>query len=124
VTGGAAASPRGSFERTVAALVESVVRARVPGGPARTREVTDVVLAQHRRMPAHLRAGVRAATLTFGWAAVPHGGRPFHAASAPARDARLARWRGARLGPCRNLVRFWESLVVHAWFAAAERDGR
>lgn len=119
-----APAPRGAFARTVAALVEAVVEERLAPDARHLPETTRFVVDQHARMPAHLRAGVRLATLGFGWAAALHGGRPFHGASPAARRACLARWRRARLAPCRDLVRFWESLVVYGWVAAAEADGR
>lgn len=116
------AGPRGSFERTVAALVDCIVRDRVTSDSALVSRVTRTVLGQHARMPAHLRAGVRLATLAFDWSAALRARRPFHSSPAPVRHARLARWRRARLAPCRELVRFWESLVVHGWFDAWEAD--
>jgi hypothetical protein len=116
----APAGPRGSFERTVAALVDAIVRDRLTADGALVPEVTDFVLAQHAHMPAHLRAGVRVATVAFGLAAALGDGRSFHRAAVPRRRARLARWRRARLAPCRDLVRFWESLVVYGWLTASE----
>lgn len=115
------AEPSGSFARTVAALAESVGRelGRSPC-PSAARDGARFALAQHARMPAHLRIPVRLATLAFDWSGAMREGRPFHADDPGGRAARVARWRGARTPACRDLMRFWESLLVYAWFAAPD----
>jgi hypothetical protein len=111
----------GPFARTVAALADCVVRTLLQETSGRsTDDSVRFALAQHGRMPTHLRLPVRLATLAFDWSGALRRGRPFHADGPAARDARLARWRIARLAPCRDLIRFWESLIVYGWFSAPD----
>jgi hypothetical protein len=107
---------RHSFEATVSALTESLIRER--GGPARCAQHDGVVrfaLAQHGRMPDYLRLPLFALTCGFDWLALATTGAPFHRLSSDRRRQRLHAWRMARLGVCRDLIRFWETLVVFGW---------
>lgn len=104
-------------------LTADVVRVRCEASAATAAAAGALVLSQTGRMPAHLRWPLRLATLGFAVASALRTGRLYHAAPAPARGAQRARWRAARLAPCRDLMRFYESLAVFACFAVEERDG-
>jgi hypothetical protein len=77
-------------------------------------------LARQRRLPDLLRLPSRALTLAFDAAPLLRAGRPFHRLSHAARWAQVERWRRARSGVRRDLVRYWESLVLLAWFSRDE----
>jgi hypothetical protein len=107
-----------SFEATVAALTASIIQGRCgDGGPAAGERVTRFVLAQHADMPDYLRLPMRCLVLTFDAWAIPLAGRPFHRLPHERRWKTIERWRGSRLGPRRDLVKFFESLAVFGWFA-------
>jgi hypothetical protein len=59
----------------------------------------------------------------FDAAPLVRAGRPFHRLDAPRRAAALARWRIARVGALRSFVRYWESLVILAWYAEDDARG-
>lgn len=79
-------------------------------------DVTAFVIAQRGRLATWLRVPLELATLGFALAGLLHG-RAFHRLSPQRRARQVAAWRRAPLGPCRDLVRFYESLVLMALFA-------
>jgi hypothetical protein len=82
-------------------------------------DVTAFVQAQRARLDAALRLPLLAATLAFALAGLRRGGR-FHRLSPALRARQVAAWRRSPLGPCRDLIRFYESLAVLALFARPE----
>ena len=46
--------------------------------------------------------------------------RPFTSISPAAQARRVARWRGSRFGPCRTLIKFYESLAAFGWASEYE----
>jgi len=70
-------------------------------------------------MPGWLACGLQTFTLLFSLVGIRYGGRPFFANSAPARARQWHRWRNHRLGACRDLVRFYESLATLALYSPA-----
>lgn len=116
------------FERTVSAICYSIARDLEQGGTAseewRKPPYNDVVrfaLSQHARMSAALRTPLVAGTLGFSFASIRHGGALFHQLSCEARARRLAAWRDHRIPPCRDLVRFYESLVTLAFYSRKKK---
>ena len=115
---------RRSFEATVSALTGSLIHER--GGPEAGPHVDPVVrfvLAQHGRMPDYLRLPLVVLTCGFGWLSLATTGAPFHRLSPDRQLRRVLAWRTARLGVCRDLVRFWETLVVFGWTALGPEPG-
>jgi hypothetical protein len=104
------------FEATVSALSYSIVRERCrPSDPSRDdppNRVVGFVLEQHGRMAAYLRFPLAALTIGFDAWGLLRAGRPFHRQGHDRRWRQVEDWRSSRIGPCRDLVRFYESLVV------------
>ena len=113
----------GPFAKTVSALTACIVHERCDAEGTHVPTVTRFVLEQHGRMPDFLRLPIRVATLGFAAFTILHTGRVFHAASHEQRRRQLAWWRRAPIGPCRDLVRFYENLIVYGWFADVEAHG-
>jgi hypothetical protein len=111
----------GFIDRTLSAICYSLCAERAgddeDGLPPPYDDVVRFVAGQMQRMPAFLRFGVRAATLLFGLGAMGRGGAPFHRLGLPRRTLHVAAWRTSRLGPCRDLIRFYESLAVVALYS-------
>lgn len=114
---------RTTFEKTAAALCESFMRERygtaAAENTAAVADATGFLLAQHARMPDYLRFPFFAATLFFAYAALATGGGIFHRLDAGhrARHIRIAK----RIGPFRDLMRFYEGLSIFAYGEALER---
>ena len=111
---------RRRFEDTVSALTYSLILEH--GGPPYSPEHNEVVrfvLAQHGRAPDHLRVPLLLFTCVFDLAAVAVSGRSFHRLAPGPRRRHLLAWRTTRLGVCRDLVRFYEALVVFGWTSVA-----
>jgi hypothetical protein len=110
-----------SFERTIFALAEAIVRDRCRFEDAVDQHscatVAGFLLDQHRRMPDYLRMPFRCLTLLFDAWALPFTGRPFHRSSLVQRSRQIRAWRGSALGVRRDLVRFYESLAIFAWYS-------
>ena len=79
-------------------------------------DVTGFVIAQRARLGGLLRLPLLLATLGFGVAGLLHGRALFHRLPPAVRTRQVAAWRTSRLGPCRDLVRFYESLTVLALY--------
>jgi hypothetical protein len=113
------------FEDTVSALTYSIIRAH--GGPAyspRHNDVVRFVVEQHGRAPDHLRLPLVLATCAFDLSAVPLAGRPFRRLPPERRERTIAAWARAPLGAFRDLIRFYEALVVFGWTSLRDEESR
>lgn len=102
------------YEQTVTALAARIAEDRLHDAeqlpPA--REIAAGILQQQQRMPDYLRLPIALLTRGFDSAGLVHHGGTFSNASPAAQRRQLQAWRASSLGPCRNLVRFYESLVL------------
>jgi hypothetical protein len=109
------------FAATVTALAEAIVRERCAGaaeaGPAAEQSVARFLLATHAKMPDYLRLPFVVLTLALDLWALPTAGRPFHRLPHEGRVRQLRAWRTSRLGPRRDLIKFYETLAVFGWYA-------
>ena len=109
-----------TFAPTVSALTYSIIRARCGDTAAladdRHNRVVRFVLPQHAAMPDYLRLPFAALTVAFGLGAIALAGRPFHALPHERRWRFVAAWRRLPASFARDLIRFYESLVVLGWF--------
>ncbi len=109
------------FEATVAALAESILRERCAGtwkgSVDEYAPVARFLLAVHARMPDYLRFPFRCLTLIFDLSAFLVTGRTFHHLPHALRWRQIEAWRGSALGVRRDLIKFYETLAVYAWYA-------
>jgi hypothetical protein len=117
------------FQATVSALGYSVLRERCPAPSSPldfpNNRAVQFVLDQHARMPGPLRFALACATVAFGCSSLLVHGRMFHRLPHAARWQQVERWRNSPLGVCRDLIRFYDSLIVfHVYSAnlAADAD--
>ena len=107
------------FRSTVSALCYSILYERCK--PLTTdsefphNRAALFVLAQQGRMPEYLRLPFAAVTLAFGASSVLRHGKFFHSLPHASRWRQIEAWRSASLGPCRDLIRFYESFVIFHW---------
>ena len=87
-----------------------------PALAAPYNDVTAFVAAQRARLSTALRWPLLLATLGFALAGLRCGAL-FHRLPPAKRARQVAAWRHSRLGACRDLIRFYESLAVLALFA-------
>ena len=80
--------------------------------------MSSYVLAEHGRLPDHLRLPMHVLTLLFDALPLPFAGAAFHALPPERRAPWIDRWRTAPLGVCRDFIRFHESLAVFAGYDA------
>ena len=108
-------------KRTISALCHDL--ASIHDGrwdwPAETgyNDVTEFVLEQLSKMPPFFRVALLAITGFFGMVRMPLEGAMFHRRSAERRRLQIESWRHSRLEPCRDLIRFYNSLVVLALYS-------
>ena len=108
------------FEKTVSALCYEIARGHARDGFADPpyNDVVRFVLEQYGRMPRFLAIPMGLATIAFGYA-----GKRFHRLEPAKRRARLNSWTNSPIGPCRDLMRFYRSLVLLAVYSRpAERS--
>ena len=104
------------FESTVSALAYSIIRERCRASDFAEdhphNRVVGFVLEQHGRMAGFLRWPLAAVTIAFdGWG-ILRSGRAFHDQPHELRARQIGAWRGSSIGLARDLVRFYESLVI------------
>jgi hypothetical protein len=108
-----------SFPWTVSALTYSIIRERCApaahGFP--NNRVVRFILEQHGRMPDYLRTPLQLLTLAFDAWPLPFTGHPFHCLSHERRWRQVHAWKRSALGARRDLVRFYEGLVLFGWYA-------
>jgi hypothetical protein len=113
-----------SVPATVSALAYSIIRERCgddgSGYDLPHNRVVQFVLEQHSRMPDYLRLPIRCATLALDALPVPFRLRPLHLLQHEERWRVVTRMRESRIGPFRDLIKFYESLVVFAWHGEVE----
>lgn len=110
-----------NFASTVSALTYSIIRQRCELQSRKDffphNRVARFVVAQHGRMPDYLRLPLRVLTLAFDAWTLLGTGHLFHRLPHEKRQRQMDSWRRARLGPCRDLMKFYDNLVVFAWFS-------
>jgi hypothetical protein len=101
---------------TIAAICYEIARQHVSTGHAQG-ELERFIGAQLRRMPGFLAAAIYAATVAFSLTSILHDARVFHKLQGVRRTLHVLRWRDSALAPCRDLIRFYESLAVLSLYA-------
>ena len=105
------------FASVVSAMTYSIVRERFPEKSDVQNRVTRFVVDQHGRMSSHFRVPLLILTLGFDFAAIFAHGARFHQLPHSSRWRYVAAWRSSRIGICRDLIRFYESLAVFGCYS-------
>ncbi len=110
-----------SFDATVTALTDSIIKERCTGaGPDATRSresVSRFLTELHASMPDYLRFPMKCLTLAFDAWALPFTGKPFHRLNHEQRCRQIRAWQGSAIGKCRDLIKFYDSLVVFGCYS-------
>jgi hypothetical protein len=110
-----------SFDATVSALAESIIRERCAGTDADRSAahlpVASFLLDTHARMPDYLRLPLQCLTLGFDAWALLSTGRPFHRLPHDRRWRQIRAWKESALGFRRDLIKFYETLAVFGWYS-------
>ena len=107
------------FRNTVSALVYTSIEASgTEQGGSGKNEVVEFVLRQHAAMPDYLRLLLAGLTIIFDCSALLIGRSLFHRQDIHSRRALRDVWRCSLLAPCRDLIRFYDSLALLAWLSA------
>ena len=100
------------LDATVSALCHQICSGRDSALAPPYNDVTRFVASQMDRMPRHLGLGIRAATALFAVCGIRYGGTLFHRLEPGRRALQIDTWKLSRIGPCRDLIRFYESLAT------------
>jgi hypothetical protein len=103
------------IDRTIAAVCEEIGRGE-GAGEGSCGDLASFVSIQMRGAPSHLRPALRAATVLFGLWGLWRGA-PFHRLGPERRRRQMEGWRRSPLGPCRDLMRFYDSLCLVALYS-------
>lgn len=110
-----------SFDLTVSALAESIIRERCPGADpgadASHGPVAGFLLESCSRMPDYLKLPFRCLTLVFDAWALPSSGRAFHRLPHDGRWRQILAWQESALGFRRDLIQYYETLTIFGWYA-------
>jgi len=104
----------GYLYKTISALAHDLARAyddRLTSPESRVA-IVNFVLEQLARMPWFLRVGVKFGTAAFGASRLFFGDTLFHRQKSKNRAAQMEAWKRSRLAICRDLMKFYTSLVV------------
>ena len=107
------------FTNTASALCYSIIEQSCPPVDSPdyfpNNDVVRFVLQQHRRMPDYLRFPIVFLTLLFNFWGLIVAGSPFSRQPHASRLHQISAWKNAPLSICRDLMRFYESLVLLSW---------
>lgn len=76
------------------------------------REIAAEILIRQSVMPPFVRLPIYLLTWLFDWWGLFRGGRRFQAMVGEHRANQILAWKYSRVGLCRNLMRFYESLFL------------
>lgn len=111
-----------NFQNTASALCYSIIERRCePTNSILTfhdNEVVRFVLQQHGRMSDFLQLPIVVLTLTFDMWGIVQGGALFHRSPPSVRWLQIQSWRRSPIGFCRDLIRFYESLVLFSYYTS------
>ncbi|MBF0137740.1 MAG: hypothetical protein H7833_14815 [Magnetococcus sp. DMHC-1] len=111
-------------DAAVSALVHSVLLERCADPDCDpspwANSIVRFVLEQRAKMPSHTGMAVALLTLFLDMAPLWRFGKPFHFLRHEKRQVIMTGWRWSWLGPCRELLRFYEALTLFAWHTRAE----
>ena len=112
------------FHSTVSALCHEIAREHAASHDdgagelvAPYNDVTRFVIRQHAKMQGILGYAIQVTTLLFALSSVASHGVLFHHLAPKRRRIQVAAWSVSRLGPCRDLIRFYSSLVILALYS-------
>jgi choline dehydrogenase-like flavoprotein len=110
------------FHDTVSALAYSLAQTHTstPDLQPPFNDLTRFILHQHAIMPDYLHAPMLAATLGFDALGMLKAGKRFHCQPPELRARQIAAWKNSRLGFRRDLIRYFESLVLLALYSRAQ----
>ena len=118
---------RNLLNATVSALAYSIVREQcgltgTSGRESALNRVAGFMGEQRERMPDLLGVAMYAVTLSFALQSLIFFGAPFNRLPHANRWEQILAWRNSRIGPRRDLIRFWESLAVLGWYSVTGED--
>ncbi len=112
---------RQRFENTVSALCYSIIFHCCQEGRKTTEfphnQIVGFVLQQHHRMPDYLKFPLMILTLIFDSWGILTTGSWFHCQPEMIRWQQIQIWKQSPFGMGRDLIRFYESLVIFCWEA-------
>jgi hypothetical protein len=115
----------GLLDKTTSALAYELAGLH-DGPPSGTypnyNDILRFVARQMDLMPGFLGLAIKAATLGFASSRLLVAGAFFHQEESSRRKAHVEAWRRSKLGPCRDLMKFYSSLVVLALYSRPASD--
>ena len=75
------------------------------------------LLSQYMRMPDYLRVSFRIMMLLFDTWSIPFTGKLFHRLSHKQRELQVKAWKESKFAFRRDLIKFYESLILFAWYS-------
>ncbi|WRH68760.1 MAG: hypothetical protein RSE13_11825 [Planktothrix sp. GU0601_MAG3] len=107
------------FTTTVSALCYSLIDYRFKDSPIPqyfpNNSVVNFVIEQQNKMPDYLQFPLFILTLIFDIWGLLCTGSFFHSQSPSVRQQQIQAWKNSPLQICRDLIKFYESLVVLYW---------
>ncbi|MBE9142419.1 hypothetical protein [Planktothrix mougeotii] len=107
------------FVNTVSALCYSLIDQRFPSDCTPLKfphnSVVKFVLEEQNRMPDYLQFPLFLLTLIFDFWGLLRRGSFFHCQSPSSRQLQVKAWKNSPFQVCRDVMRFYESLVVLYW---------
>jgi hypothetical protein len=132
-----------NFQATVSAVTASVMQERFGqtddaerGRPARPEcrrdarapglvnpdKVQSFVITQHGQMPDYARMAIWLLSLLLDASPLINFEKPFHMLSHEKRWRHALSWKQSPIALCRDLIRFYETLIVFAWYSEREPE--
>lgn len=110
-----------NFKATVSAICYSIIQERgkldIDKLDFPHNRVVAFVLHQHGEMPDYLRLPIFLLTLIFDFWGIVTTGKFFHSLPHAERWRQIQAWQNSSIALCRDVIRFYESLVVFCWYS-------
>ncbi len=110
-----------NFKATVSAICYSIIQERgkldVSKSDFPNNRVVAFVLHQHGQMPDYLKLPIFLLTLIFDLWGIVTAGKVFHCLPHVIRWRQIQAWQNSPIALCRDVIRFYESLVVFCWYS-------
>jgi len=107
------------LDKTINAIAEAFVQQLGPPADTAQTQIDHIgkyLSGQVNALPDFLRFPFKVLTVLFDWAPLLKWGRTFHGCPLHLRQRHLIAWKDSALGPLNDLVHFYESLTMLAYY--------
>lgn len=113
-----------NFKNIVSALCYGIIQEKMPQNIIifPNNQIVNFVLIQQENMPSLFRIVIIILTFLFNLWSYLKTGKLFEQLNQEQREKIMMSWRNSPLSFCRDLMRFYDSLTIFAWYSTWEKQ--